>query len=123
MTEDRRQFERVDYQGEAILTWGGHPPVTVEVENLSLKGVLLRNVPEGQAPATGETAKLAISLSDEAQVNMSLEVAFLSGSRLGAKWTEIDVDGLTHLRRLIALNLGDAARVDEELAQMLHPEA
>ena len=123
MTEDRRQFERVHYEGEAVLSWGDHPPVTVVVENLSLKGVLLRNLPEGSAPAKGETAKLAITLSHEAQMNMSFQVAFLSGTRLGAKWTEIDVDGMTHLRRLIALNLGDATRVDEELAQMLHPEA
>lgn len=120
MSEDRRQFERVHYEGEALLDREGHPPVSVEVENLSLKGVLLRNLPVGLAPAAGERARLAIRLSPEASMNMSLEIAFFSGTRLGAKWVEIDVDGMTHLRRLIALNLGDAARVDEELAQMLH---
>ncbi len=122
MSEDRRQFERVHYEGTALLNWDGHEPISVEVENLSLKGVLLRNLPEGEAPVAGESAKLAISLSPEASMNMSLEIAFVSGSRLGAKWVEIDVDGMTHLRRLVALNLGDAARVDEELTQMLHAE-
>ena len=122
MSEDRRHFQRVHFDGLARLAWDGRAPITVQVENLSLKGVLISGLAPGQSPQQGQRAELDISLSPKANVKMSLEVAFVSGGRLGASWVEIDIDGMTHLRRLIALNLGDAERVDEELTEMLHAE-
>lgn len=122
MSEDRRQFQRVHFDGQAQLEWDDHPALSVQVENLSLKGVLLSGLGEGSVPVTGERAKLEIRLGPEASVDMALEIAFVAGDRLGASWVEIDLDGMTHLRRLIALNLGDAAKVDEELIEMLHRE-
>ncbi len=119
MSEDRRQFQRVHFDGKAELEWDEHPAVIVQVENLSLKGVLLSGLDENNTPGVGQRAKLAISLSPEASVQMALEIAFVTAGRLGASWVEIDIDGMTHLRRLIALNLGDAAQVDEELNVML----
>ena len=123
MSEDRRQFQRVIYECPAMLSWGGQEPVPVEVENLSLKGVLLRNLPEGKGPNTGQSARLEVSLAPDATMSMALEVAFCEGTRLGASWVEIDVEGMTHLRRLLALNLGDAEQVDTELARMLHTQS
>ena len=120
MSEDRRQFQRVVYECPAMLAWGGNPPVAVEVENVSLKGVLIRNLPTGSQPRAGQRAELKIELSPEAAIRMSVEVAFCTQGRLGAHWVEIDVDGMTHLRRLLALNLGDAEQVDAELSEMLH---
>lgn len=123
MSEDRRQFQRVTYECPATLSWDSQPAVAVEVENLSLKGVLLRGIPGDRAPGPGQSAQLEVSLAPEATMRMALEVAFSSGTRMGASWVEIDVEGMTHLRRLLALNLGDAALVDAELARMLHPQA
>lgn len=121
MSEDRRQFQRVTYECPAMLSWGGQESLAVEVENLSLKGVLLRGLPEGQGPRPGQSAQLEVSLAPDVAMSMALEVAFSSENRVGARWVEIDVEGMTHLRRLLALNLGDAEQVDAELAHMLHP--
>ncbi|MFW5816785.1 MAG: PilZ domain-containing protein [Wenzhouxiangella sp.] len=121
MSEDRRQFQRVTYECPARLAWAGQEPVAVEVENLSLKGVLLRGLPEKHALKPGQSAQLEIRLAPEVSMSMALEVAFSSATRLGACWVEIDLEGMTHLRRLLALNLGDAEQVDDELARMLHP--
>lgn len=122
MTEDRRQFQRVVYECPALLAWEDHTPVSVEVENVSLKGVLIRGLADASVPAPGQRAHLEMQLSPQASIQMSLEVAFCAHGRLGAHWIEIDVEGMTHLRRLLALNLGDAEQVDRELTQMLHPE-
>jgi hypothetical protein len=123
MSEDRRQFQRVTYECPASLGWQGQAPIPVEVENLSLKGVLLRGIPEELSPEPGQAAQLEVRLAPEVSMNMALEVAFSSGTRLGASWVEIDLEGITHLRQLLALNLGDAAQVDAELARMLHAQA
>ncbi|MEE4295412.1 MAG: PilZ domain-containing protein [Wenzhouxiangella sp.] len=122
MSEDRRQFQRVHFDGQAKLQWDNHSPVTVQVENLSLKGVLLSGLEGKSTPEAGQQARLEISLSPDALVDMALEIAFVANGRLGASWVEIDIDGMTHLRRLIALNLGDAEQVDEELFEILHRE-
>ncbi|MEE4638839.1 MAG: PilZ domain-containing protein [Wenzhouxiangella sp.] len=123
MSEDRRQFQRVTYECPASLAWQGQAPLPVEVENLSLKGVLLRGVPEDLSPRPGQSAQLEVTLAPDASMNMALEVAFSSGTRLGASWVEIDLEGMTHLRQLLALNLGDATQVDAELSRMLHAQA
>ena len=120
MSEDRRRFERVTYAGPAILRLKDQAPAEVEVENLSLKGVLLRGVPADLEVSSGDAGELEIQLSPEAEIRMSMEIVFCSNQRLGANWFEIDVEGMAHLRRLLALNLGDAEQVDRELARMLH---
>ncbi len=122
MSKDRRHFQRVTYECPALLELEGREPVAVEVENLSLKGVLLRQVPAECMPEPGQSANLELQLAPEVAIRMALEVSFCGDGRLGAHWVEIDVEGMAHLRRLLALNLGDAEQVDRELAHMLHPE-
>jgi len=39
---------------------------------------------------------------------------------LGLSCREIDLDSITHLRRLVALNLGDEALLDRELGLLAH---
>lgn len=120
MNEERRRFERVAYECPAVLQVDGQDSVRVEVENLSLKGVLLHGVPSDLGVSAGDAGSLTMQLAPDAEIRMSLEVVFYADRRLGAHWFEIDVDGMAHLRRLLALNLGDAEQVDRELARMLH---
>lgn len=116
--QDRRHYHRVSFQQDARLSWGEYSE-TVRVENLSLKGVLLSGVPTLEGLDAGERARLTIDLADDFSVAMTIELVFLRGDQLGARWVEIDLDGMTHLRRLVALNLGDANVVDQELSSIL----
>lgn len=116
--QDRRLYHRVSFHQSATLDWDGQEQ-TVRVENLSLKGVLLSGVVAPDGLKTGQTARLNIDLADDSAVEMTIEVVFVRGDQLGARWTVIDLDGMTHLRRLIALNLGDASVVDQELSLIL----
>jgi hypothetical protein len=91
------------------------------VLDLSLKGALLRLVDGAPAAHTGQPCLLELVLDDgESVLRMSGNIAHQASDRLGLACREIDLDSITHLRRLVELNLGDAALLERELAALLH---
>jgi len=93
-----------------------------QVLDLSLKGALLQ-LPEGAAVAQGTPCLLKLRLSDqETSIAMAGEVAHVEADRVGILCRSIDIESITHLRRLIEINLGDAALLERELIALIRPE-
>jgi hypothetical protein len=118
MTSNRRQFTRIPFQTQAalFLANGEHP---VDVVDLSLKGALIR--PQGDLYVTiGSNGILKIHLEGAvAAIRMEVAVVHHRGSCFGLACREIDLDSITHLRRLVALNLGDEALLERELRTLV----
>lgn len=119
MSTNRRQFSRVAFEAEGLLFLpdGEHP---VRILDLSLKGALIR--PQHPLFVTvGKNCTLKIRLnSADAVIRMEMTVVYHSTSHYGLACREIDVDSVTHLRRLLALNLGDADLAEREVALLAH---
>lgn len=113
----RRRFARIRFQGEArlLIADAEHP---CEVVDLSLRGALV-DAPLEPTPALGTRCLLELRLGEGAVVRMEADVAHCAERRLGLACREIDLDSLSHLRRLLALNFGDAAMIERELAALL----
>ena len=113
----RRLYSRVPFRTTATFSVGG---VTVDCElcNLSLKGALVK--PDGTPPpASGEPCELELRLDDgETVIRMGARVAHAEQGRVGIVCREIDLDSLTHLRRLLELNLGDSEVLHTELSAL-----
>ena len=120
MTQNRRQFSRVPFKSDAHLFLPGGE-CTVELVDLSLKGALIR--PEGEFFATvGSNGTLKIRLDDTGtSIRMEVTIVHHQGELLGLACREIDLDSVTHLRRLVALNLGDEALLEREIALLTTP--
>lgn len=125
-SEQRRKFSRVQFQEGAMLQLAGYG-LACEVCDLSLQGALLACCSiEGVSSSAkrGEACELRLALSGagEAVVSMRGEIAHveLVAGRLhiGMQCREIDLDSITHLRRLVELNLGDAGILDREMAAL-----
>lgn len=121
MASERRHFIRIAFDAPAQFTTG-HGTVAAQVLDLSLKGALLR-VPAGQALAVGMPCLLAIQLGPaDAHISMSAELAHLDtgpdGTQVGVLCRVIDLDSVTHLRRLIELQMDDPALLDRELGDL-----
>lgn len=118
MTSNRRQFTRIPFQTSAalFLADGEHP---VDVLDLSLKGALIR--PQDDLYVTvGSNGILKIHLEGAATtIRMEVAVVHHLGSAYGLACREIDLDSITHLRRLVALNLGDEALLEREIRTLL----
>ncbi|MBS0345756.1 MAG: PilZ domain-containing protein [Proteobacteria bacterium] len=125
-SEQRRKFSRVHFQEGAMLQLAGHG-LACEVLDLSLKGALLTCPAVGDvalAAKRGEACELRLALSGagDALVLMSGSIAHVEVSagqlHVGMQCREIDLDSITHLRRLVELNLGDATVLDREMAAL-----
>lgn len=89
------------------------------MQDLSLKGALLR-LPRAGAVAVGDPCLLNISLAQmEVGIAMAGEVAHVEGEHVGLLCRSIDIESITHLRRLLEINLGDAALLERELKALI----
>ncbi len=120
-TTERRHFSRVAFEAAAELVTTENN-LRVQVLDLSLKGALLRLPGDGldsKLPA-GSPCLLKIQLSAlDTTIAMAGEVAHLQDGLAGVICRSIDLESITHLRRLIEMNLGDAALLDRELKSLI----
>ena len=122
MTTNRRQFSRINFQTEArLFVADGEYPV--EVDDLSLKGALIR--PE--KPLTlhhGSPCSLIVRLDEMGTtIRMEASIAHHAEGVYGLACRGIDLDSVTHLRRLVELNLGDTESLERELSLLVREDA
>lgn len=115
---DRRQFWRASFHSGVQLVL--HGEVTdADLYDISLKGALV-NLPDGWPGKSGDHCQLRLKLASDATIGMSTTITHIAGRRVGLRCDSIDLDSVSHLRRLVELNAGDPALLDRELAALLH---
>ena len=122
MTTERRQFTRIHFRTNARLRLSD-VQADVEVVDISLKGALVR--PKAELFATvGDQGTLEISLGQsDSDIRMEVTVAHRKNDQFGLACREIDLDSITHLRRLVELNIGDESILNRELSALTHLDA
>jgi hypothetical protein len=96
------------------------------VVDISLKGVLLQ-LPAGNAPQVGMPCLVKMPLGHnqgagapgDIVIAMAGELAHVEGAHAGVQCRSIDIESITHLRRLIEVNLGDPAASERELKALI----
>lgn len=117
MPYERRHYVRVQFDSPGQLRWTGHA-VPVRVLDLSLKGALLQATADTGALQPGLRCELTVPLAHQEYIAMSVEVAHLQDGNVGVVCRDVDIDSVTHLRRLIELQLGDPALLERDLAEL-----
>ncbi|WP_019339694.1 PilZ domain-containing protein [Stutzerimonas stutzeri] len=118
-SSDRRRFQRFEFDAETELMQGQRC-WPVQLHDLSLRGLLVHCPADWDAdPAQPFEAR--IRLADDAEVRMEVEMTHSEGELVGMVCRHIDVDSISHLRRLVELNLGDEALLERELAALGEP--
>ena len=118
--ENRRQFTRILFSTAAQLTIEDkiYP---VSVHDISLNGALITAVNSANS-LKGKLGTLTFSLSDnssnDSDVTMHIAVVHEHEEETGLQCNAIDIDSVTHLRRLVELNLGDSEQLNKELSQL-----
>lgn len=82
-----------------------------------LKGALIDLPPTAGDVTPGDTGTLVLQLGRQPEecIAMLVDVAHVEGLHAGLQCRSIDLDSVTHLRRLLAVNMGDAALLEREL--------
>ena len=113
---NRRRFQRIAFDAATELVQG-EQRWDVELHDLSLKGLLIK-APEGWSGDPERPFFASISLAADTLVQMEVLQARSDNQQLGFVCVHIDLDSISHLRRLVELNLGDERLLERELATL-----
>lgn len=114
----RRRFSRVGFKEPAVLELGGQSrPCTIE--DISLKGALVGVHDSSTGFSPGDECLLALNLGNDEHIVMKARLVHIEAPMLGLHCTEIDLDSVTNLRRLIELNQTDPGALERDLHALL----
>ncbi|QTH63843.1 PilZ domain-containing protein [Psychrosphaera ytuae] len=115
--ENKRYYTRVLFSTPATLSVG-QQSFDTSILDLSLKGALI-STPDSLGDCVGKTATVDFLLQgSDVHIDMVGEVAHCEPHSIGIKWEKIDIESMTHLRRLIELNSGDAELLERQLEHL-----
>ena len=114
---NKRRFSRVAFDTKVHLvsadrTW------TSQLVDVSLKGMLI-TTPKNWTGEIGEHYLAELIMGDEETViRMEVSVTHISKNNAGFHCELIDLDSISHLRRLVELNIGDVGILNRELSEL-----
>lgn len=118
---ESRHFSRITFRAEVQLQI--HLIDEMQIASLldiSLKGALVKTENTIDKALNGRSCNMMLTLGrDGENITMQGKVVHQAGSLIGIDCLHIDLDSITNLRRLIALNTGDEILLERELSEML----
>lgn len=118
MSDERRRFTRIPFDAQTLLQqddWQSQ----VQLIDISLHGLLVMAPDDWSASIQDAPYIIVIELNDGSQIRMEAALAHAEEGMLGFTCTHIDLDSISHLRRLIALNTGDEQLLERELKALI----
>jgi hypothetical protein len=112
---NRRQFRRIAFDGEVRL-YSEKAMWTSRLLDISLNGALVER-PAGWEGQPGKRQRLELRVANGLIISVAAVVAHI-GTRIGYRFTRMDFDSFTRLKRLIEMNLGDGDALNRELAAL-----
>jgi hypothetical protein len=115
---NNRRFRRIPFEAEVTLNFG-QKVLTGELLDVAMKGALVGLNEPLSAPLDTQCS-LCISLPGT-PISLDFEAALIhtEDNHYGFKFLSENLETLTHLRKLIELNTGDAEATRSELAVWL----
>ncbi len=119
--DERRHFKRIPFHVHAHLnSEKGDMHVNCDVLDISLNGILVAK-PEGWVGENNDKFQIDIILENaQLVIKMITSVAHIDQCSIGFICEYIDVDSMTHLKRLVELNLGDSEILNREFLALIH---
>lgn len=114
---NKRRFSRIAFDTEVNLvsaerTWKSH------LVDISLKGMLI-TIPNNWNGEVGDHYLAELIMGDqETVIRMEVSVTHISKKTAGFHCELIDLDSISHLRRLVELNIGDTDILNRELSEL-----
>jgi len=117
---DRRRFTRIHFDAECEVHYKGGALV-MNLVDISLRGVLMKS-DKTLDIQLDDPATLSIYLANDVLIRMPSRLCHLQPPYYGFDAEEMDLESISHLRRLVELNLGDEMLLERELEQMFPQE-
>lgn len=112
----QRRFTRIPFNVPVTLHSGADSWDT-ELIDISLHGALIK-APASLIASTDHEYQLSVHLDGGHDICMDVVIAHQQNDELGLRCVDIDLDSITHLRRLVELNLGETELLERELSAL-----
>ncbi|MGG2395784.1 PilZ domain-containing protein [Pseudomonas sp. SH1-B] len=113
---ERRRFQRIAFDAPTVIAQGERQ-WKAALHDISLKGLLIRT-PHDWSGDPDQPFEALVELGGEARVKMEVVLTRTQPQYLGFVCRHIDLESISHLRRLVELNLGDEQLLERELAAL-----
>jgi hypothetical protein len=118
-TDNRRAFHRIFFE-TPVTVIKNDTPHKVPLIDISLNGALIKNS-DDLAFEVGDKVHLEIELGDSQHlIAMEASISHLENDHVGLKREQIDMESISHLRRLVELNLGDSEMLHRDMEHLIH---
>ena len=115
---EKRHFTRIQFDAIAVIKTSSEIWDT-KVIDISMKGALVEK-PDADFESD-QPVELNLTLSDNTtQLTMEGRIAHVDDNTLGLVCEHIDVDSVSHLRRIVELNTGSQDLLERELEALTH---
>jgi len=114
--KEKRHFKRFPMDGKAVLYCSGDRWDSRLID-ISLKGALIVAPAEWEADSAVD-CQLELKLDGEVVITMEGSVVHCENGHLGFYCHHISLESISHLRRLVELNLGEETLLERELGEL-----
>lgn len=116
--QEKRHFTRIRINGSTVVHYLDKK-FPAELIDISFKGALITKPKDIELPIDS-VCEIQIALEgSDIVINMRGHVTHRLDSQVGICCDNIDLDSITHLKRLIELNLGDESLLERELHELV----
>lgn len=116
-TDNKRRFSRIPFNSEVHLV-SAEGDWYCQLLDISLQG-MLTTLPDNWLAGPGENYLAEMKLGDsDVVIRMEVQTVHVEKDHVGFRCEHIDLDSISHLKRLVELNIGDAQILDRELSQL-----
>ncbi len=113
---ERRKNSRVTFRAEVVMQ-SGNQEWSCNLLDISLKGMLVEP-PEDLDIDISKPCAVALFLGEDTAIHARVKITRVKNEAWGLEWLHIDIESLSHLRRLLELNLSDPALIERELSDL-----
>lgn len=114
---NKRRFSRIAFDTEVHLVSAERDWYSNLID-ISLKGMLI-TIPKNWNGKVGDSYLAELIMGDkETVIRMEVSVTHVTKTTAGFLCEYIDLDSISHLRRLIELNIGDPEILNRELTEL-----
>ncbi len=118
-TKDKRRFSRIPFDSDIHLV-SAEGSWHCKLLDISLKGMLVTVPADWQTKVGSHYLAEMLLENHDATIRMEISVMHIEDQHAGFRCEHIDLDSISHLRRLVELNLGDSDLLDRELSELSH---
>ena len=122
--DDRRRFSRINFNAYAHLRAcsGEVTYLQCDVIDISLNGLLINRPKQWESTIDDEYNVDLVLDNAQIVIKMHCRVVHVTSDCVGFQCQQLDIDSMTHLRKLLLLNLGDESLAERELSALIEQD-